>query len=519
MNTTTARAKLPLSLPIATGLAVLSGLLYFVAFPGIDVWPLSLVALAPLVVALRGQSPKRGFWLGWLTGFVAMMLGLYWIVGMLRIFSGFPTIACVFFTALLCGYQGGRLALAGWLATRVESRGWWPSIGFGAAFVTSELVFPLLFPWYYGACVHNAPLLLQSAELGGPMLVALVLTAPNIAVGELALAWLARAPVPRRLVASLIAVPLVASAIGWLQIRRIDRLVARASKARVGLVQANMSLFGKRQNLREGLERHLRLTRQLKQSGPLDLVVWSETSVMRAIEEPDVETAVPRTISRHLGVPAIIGAVIVRQVSDERKYVLFNSAISTDQQGKVTGRYDKQFLLAFGEYLPFGEMFPVLYQWSPNSGHFAKGKSLAPLNVAGHPIATFICYEDLLPGFINDMLRQQNSHLLVNMTNDAWFGDSTEPYLHLALAKLRAVEQRRFLVRSTNSGVSAFVDPVGRNLSETRTFVEAADAQTIAWLDGTTPFRLLGQLPMYLLALLTGAAAFRQRRAPKVAGP
>src|SRR5947207_13300735 len=105
----------------------------------------------------------------------------------------------------------------------------------------------------------------------------------------------------------------------------------------------------------------------------------------------------------------------------------------------------------FGEYLPFGERFPLLYRWSPNSGRFSPGRSLEPLTLRvhgqEHPVSVLICYEDILPAFTNAAVKHAKPELLVNMTNDAWFGDTSEPWEHLALAELRSVEHRRYLVR------------------------------------------------------------------------
>ncbi len=146
--------------------AIVSGVLYFVAFAGIDIWPLTFVCLVPLYVSLAGQTPKRATWLGFLTGLAMNLGGFYWLVGMLKTFSGFPTALCLLFTLIVSAYQGGRLALMGWLYGRATVRGWPAPIVFGAAFVASELAFPVLFPWYYAATVHNVPVLMQLAEIG-----------------------------------------------------------------------------------------------------------------------------------------------------------------------------------------------------------------------------------------------------------------------------------------------------------------------------------------------------------------
>ncbi len=521
--------------------ALLSGVLYFVAFAGFDVWPLTFVCLVPLILSLHGQTARRSTWLGFLTGLGMNLGGFYWLVNMLRTFSGFPTPLCLLFVVIICSYQGGRLALMGWLYGRASTRGWSRPAVFAGAFAASELVYPLLFPWYYAATVHKVPVLMQLADIGGPILVGLVLVAVNLAIAEplrarLAAMRSARADlaaqtvkgvheerslshsVDRRLV-GLGAIALVVSVLyGAVRISMINGRVEKAEQARVGYVQGNMGLMAKRENPGEGLRRHLRLTSELRSKG-VDFVVWSETSATFPTSE---DLAMKRNFFQQkftgtLGVPAIFGAVLYRVDADRERW--FNTALASDIRGEIKGRYDKQFLLAFGEYLPFGESFPILYKWSPHSGRFSPGKSLEPVPVeikgTEHKVSVLICYEDILPGFTNRAVSHAEPELLVNMTNDAWFGDTTEPWQHLALAKFRAVEHRRFLVRSTNSGVSAIIDPNGRIVDGTlsSTFKAEAHDGIIRWMREGTVYEVLGDAPWYLLSLGMVFLSFKRRRA------
>ncbi len=503
---------------VAYALAALCGVFYFLAFPGIDWWPLAFIALAPLIVALRGQTPKRAAGLGWVAGFTMTMLGFYWMVGMLQQFGGFSLPVCIVFMALVCGYQAGRIALLGWLCARGEQRGWPFGIVFAAAFAASELLYPLLFPWFYGATVHQVPALIQVVELGNPMLLGLVLVAPNLALAELVTARLQQRRPRVAAVVALCAVPALTAVYGAVRIPQVDAQVAAAPKARVGLVQANMSLFGKRENVKEGLDRHLRLTRELTDAGGVDLIVWSETSDMSAIDERTISQHYPREFSASFGVPLIFGAIIQRSVPDSRGRVYLNSAIATDRAGQVTSRYDKQLLLAFGEDLPFGERFPWLHQWLPAAGVYVPGQNVEPLKVNGRKVAMCICLEDIIPSFVNQVMRDSSPDLLVNMTNDAWFGDTTAPWIHVGMARLRAVEHRRFLVRSTNSGVSAFVDPVGRITAHTDTFKQQTKVGEIAWLNEGTPYEVYGDVPWWLLTAVALGFAFVRRPERSTAG-
>lgn len=492
----------------AYALAVLSGFLYFLGFPGMDIWPISLVALVPLIVALQGQPPRRAAGLGWIAGFTMTMTGFYWLLEMLEVFSGFPLPLCMVFMAILCAYQGGRIGVAGWLYGRAEARGWPAAPVFALAFATSELVFPLLFPWYFGASVHNAPVLMQTADLGGPILVGLVLVAANLAVAELVIAWRKRTKPDRRVLAVGFAVPVLAAIYGFVRLQSIDAKMAAAEKVRIGVVQGNMPLFDRGR----ALAAHVRMTQELEKTKDVDLVVWSEAAVPRAFTEARYEDEVHKVITKQLGVATIVGTVLRRPPNGPGgRSEHFNTALMAGDDGKILGRYDKQYLLAFGEYLPLGEMFPILYKWSPNSGRFTSGTSLEPLKWNEHRITTLICYEDILPSFVQKLVKHGDPDLIVNLTNDAWFGDSTEPWIHLALAKLRAVEHRRFLVRATNSGVSAIVDAAGRVVTHGGTFREETIVGDGRFMRAWTLYGVIGDIPWYLVTLAIGAMSIWSR--------
>lgn len=513
-------APTPLGTRVAYGLAFATGALYYLGFPGVDAWPLSFVALVPLIIALRGQTARRAAGLGWVSGFTMNMLGFSWLLDMLKVFSGFPMPLCFLFMTLLCAYQGGRIALCGWLHGRATARGWPAAPIFALAFVASELVYPLLFPWYFGASVHNMPVFLQTADLGGPYLVALVLIAANLAVAELVQARLDQRPVDRRLVAAGALSTTVAFAYGLFRVSSVGRAMEAAPAIQIGIVQGDQPLLGRR----HALAVHQRLTAELKNDGA-ELVVWSEAAVPRAFAEKSAEDDVRRVVTGSLGLPSIVGTIISRastDPNDARRHRLFNTALLADKDGKVLGRYDKQFLLAFGEYLPFGESFPILYRWSPNSGQFTPGTRIDALEWDGHRISAFICYEDILPDFVNKVVRHGNPDLLVNLTNDSWFGDSSEPWEHFALAKLRAVEHRRFLVRATNSGVSGIIDALGRVVVQSPVTVPPQKAQlddpgplAIAgkarFMRATTGYELVGDAPWWLATLAIAAMAFVRR--------
>jgi apolipoprotein N-acyltransferase len=487
-------------------LAALSGVLYFLALPGLGAWPLAFVAQAPLLVALRGQTPRRGALVGFVAGLVMAASGYYWLVGTLQRFGELSAFVALALSAVLWAQMAGRMALLGWLTTRAEERGWPASLAFALAFGATELVYPLLFPWFYAVTVHGVPVLEQLAELGGPYVVSLVLLGPNLALAELVIARREARAFDRRLVAAGLAVPVLAAAYGLARIPSVDVRTAAARALRVGLAQGNQPAKGRPQSAAT----YRRLTADLRDEG-VDLVVWPEGALPEVYPEASYREDLKREVTGALGVPVIFGGGVVREVRGEKRET--NTAFVADASGEVVGRYDKHYLLPFGEYLPLGETFPSLYAYAPNTSRLLPGESIAPLEWSGRSFAPLICYEDILPQFVNRMVSRGNPDVLVNLTIDTWFGATTEPWSHLALAELRAIEHRRFLVRATNSGVSAVVDPVGRVVVESALFREETLVAEVRPLHGKTVYELLGDAPMWAVSAVAFALAFRRRRA------
>ena len=496
----------------AIGLAALSGLLYFLALPGIDLWPFAFVAFAPLVLALRGQPPGRGAAVGFVSGFTMSVLGFHWLYGTLTVFGGLPAPAAFAIMLLMCAYQGGRMTIAGWLTTRAEARGWPAAPVFVLAHATTELVYPLLFPWYFAVTLHRVPLLWQTADLGGALLVGAILVGPSLAVAELVRARLEGDRPSRRLVAAGLCAPLIGAAYGAWRTARVEAEERAAPAVQIGVAQGNQPLVGRTR----GVYIHRKLTRALRAKGA-ELVVWSEGAVPDVFDEPTYHEEVERRVTRGLGVPVIFGTGVRRREGGATRE--FNTALLADAEGAVVGRYDKHFLLPFGEYIPFGETFPSLYEGSPNSGRLSPGDALDPVVWNGHPITVLVCYEDILPAYVRRAVRQGRPELLVNVTIDTWFGRSIEPWEHLALAELRAVEHRRYLVRATNSGVSAIVDATGRVTAHGGMFDEEGFVGEVRLLTGSTVYEAIGDAPFWAGAgAVLAMAIFRRPRRARGAG-
>ncbi|MEM9067192.1 MAG: apolipoprotein N-acyltransferase [Myxococcota bacterium] len=498
----------------------LGGWFQCLGFAGFSWWPFAFLCWLPMFYVLeveKDATTKRVLRLGLFHGFVGYTGGYYWLVEMLESFSGYDGAPNWFFASVFFIYQGGQQMLIYWLYRRARQRGWGVTASAIPALLALELSYPVLFPAFLSTGFHDVTTFIQVADLGGPMLVSAIVMAVNGALFEVFWARYQGRAIPRRApIAALLGV-VFALLYGTYRIHEVDGRAANAPTLTVGAVQVNMGIFDKRGDPREGHRRHLAQSQRLEREHPdLDLLVWPESAYTYFL--PGDAENVKRQVLGPIETRTLFGGLARRRDGEQTRH--YNTAYLAEANGDILGTYDKTYLLMFGEYLPFGETFPVLYEYSPNSGHFTPGDHVRPL-VFEHPehgevrITTLVCYEDVLPRFTRSAVQEGDPHLLANITNDAWFGDTHEPWIHLALAKFRAVEHHRALVRSTNSGTTAIVDPVGRVMSEVAPFERGEIAETVPLLEGSTLYSYVGDWPGWMgLGLIFWLGFVGRRREP-----
>jgi len=225
--------------------------------------------------------------------------------------------------------------------------------------------------------------------------------------------------------------------------------------------------------------------------------VWPETALPFFPENDPLFSAVRHWVDKN-DIWLLTGAPYFELNPDLRhaykhavKY--YNSALLVDPSGKVSGRYEKVHLVPFGEYVPLRKLLSFLEPLVESVGNFAVGRSGKPLAMHGAKIGLLICYESIFP----DLARKRvlaGADILVNITNDAWYGRSSAPYQSFSMAALRAVETRRSLIRAANTGISGFVDPVGRVVEASPIFETLSLSSQVPILTGKTIFALFGYL-------------------------
>ncbi len=450
------------------------------------------LALLPFAWLVRGLGVRSAFAWGTAAGTLAYTGVIFWIYVVVAVHGNAAPWVAVLATGLLAAYIGVHVGMAGALVVALEPfAGWARLLVLPAAWVVCEHLrsFDLFsgFPWgFLGYSVHADGPIAALAALGGVYGLSFLLaaTAGLLAVGR----WRAAALVVAGGHALGFALGLTPS--------------AEPSEPRfVGLVQGNIPQQEKwdPDRAEDAFEAHLQTSRLASLAGPLDLLVWPEASIPGLLEvEPSYRRKLAE-LARETRTPLLLGGVGLEVVDPARRQVrYFNSLFLVGRDGAVRDRYDKSRLVPFGEYVP---MRPLLGFLSGLATGIASaditpgpGPRLLVVETLGpdHAVAPLICYEVIYPALVREAVRQ-GAQLLLNVTNDAWYGRTSAPYQFLAIAALRSAETGRPLLRAANTGVSAIVDAHGAVRAETPIFEQHALRGPIPPAQrGQTPYTRLG---------------------------
>ena len=482
-------------------LAVGAGALAPLAFSPFDAFFLAPVSLAVLFVLWLAVTPARAAWRGWLFGLGLFGFGVSWVHESFQ-FSQVALPLAIVLTALLVAYLAAFPAALGYVLVRF-SRGssWLRLVGlFPAAWVLSEWVrgwFLTGFTWVQlGYSQLGWPLAGLAPILG----VYGVSWAVAISAGLLVMAI--RAGAGRRILyigilAALWGLSWAMGLITWTQ--------AAGPATKVALIQGNVPqhlkwLPSQRQPT---LERYVAMTRRHWDAA---LVIWPETAVPAYYHQAaEFLAELGQEAYRHDS--ELLVGIPVKETGGSR---YFNSVVAVGEQ---EGAYHKRHLVPFGEYIPLkGLLGPVLdLMRVPMSDFSAGSNDQSLLQAAGHRIGVSICYEDAFGEEVIEALPEAT--LLVNVSNDAWFGESIAPHQHLQIARMRALETGRYLLRATNTGISAIIGPAGELLAKAPQFKAHVLSGQVIPMQGSTPYGRFGNLPVVLLLLaVAGLAAALTRR-------
>ena len=531
--------------PSAWLLAFLSAGLQIVIFPLPNLYWLSWIAVAPLIVAilrarqpetlhLDGQarllpaSPWQGFILGYACGVVWLAGTCYWIYDTMHRYGGLAVPYALLALILFClyvglyhGVFGLLLALVAGSAARSQPGGKSASIRRALAavpflWVTVELARTRItaFPWeLLGYSQTGNFSLTRIATLTGVYGLSFEIALVN---SVFAAAFLAARERRKLLLGAALAAAAILQAGQWLAPppAPTDRTAL--------LVQPNIPVQPGETWTKEYFENTLRdlsaISLHADSGRHYGLILWPESPSPFYTNDPAFHDSVSE-LARLSGSWVVAGSIGITPAIHAGAEQIFNSAALVNPQGDWVGRYDKVHLVPFGEYLPFPKLFAFAGGLTKEVGEFERGTSRAPLDAGDERIGMFICYESIFP----DEVRQgplQGAQVLVNISNDGWYGDSGAWKQHLQQTRMRAIENDRWLLAATNTGMTASIDPYGRIVAATPRKIRTTLIAPYGLRSGTTFYTRHGDWFAYLCAIISAGALLARFvfRSPVAAG-
>jgi apolipoprotein N-acyltransferase len=455
-------------------------------------YPVPLLSVALLAGLLFNAAPRQALWLGWLFGLGQFGIGVSWVHISIHQYGNASLPLSIATMLLLVAYLALFPAFMGWLLahTAHASRPLFLLGAFPAAWALSEWLRSWLFtgfPWLnLGYSQIDAPLVGFAPLLG----VYGVGFLAALSAGLVTL--LVTSPGRSRVVAGLL-LPLLWLA-GW-QLEQHHWTQPAGKPLIATLVQGNIpqALKWKPEQQRSTLDRYVELTREHLDS---DLVVWPETAVPAFYDQVDADFLEPlREQMRASGVSLVTGIPVL----DRRDWDYYNAVISLDDPGAF---YYKVHLVPFGEYLPLRHWLASALSFLPvPQADFSAGRIDQPLlKAAGYPVGTSICYEIAFGEELIHTLPQ--AAFLINVSNDAWFGDSLAPHQHEEMARMRARETERYVLRATNTGISAIINADGGIVAQSEQFKTQAITHSVQPRAGATPYVRWGNWPVVLVSIV-----------------
>jgi apolipoprotein N-acyltransferase len=490
---------------------VASGLLLAAARPPLAWSWLAWVALVPLWLAAARVSGPRAFGLGWLGGTVAQAAILHWTLATLTTFSTLSLPVAVGVVLILAAVLGLPLGLFAAGLQLAQRRGHGGPIAGAAWFVATEWIgtwAPFPYPWaLLGASQHDTLPVAQMAEVGGVFALSALIALVNGAVATVLLAprGLGRGPV-RNLALVTAMVGVVATWGAW-RMAAVDRMPA-VGTLRVGIVHVPVDQKRKwsldyRQEL---MAQYAQSTQAVAADHP-DVIAWPETATPFYFEDDPGGRRQVEALARMARAPLLFGSPAVeRNAAQEVTY--HNRAYLLDADARVAATYDKRVLVPFGEYVPHRWLLPFVRPLITSPQAMVPGASPGVLPVGAARLGVSLCYESAF-GSLARAAVARGATVLVNLSNDAWFTGTSGSAQALALARLRAIEVRRPLVRVASGGDSAVVAPSGRIVWSAGPEAPGQHVASVDLAAARTPFARWGDVIVWVAVAV---AAWSLRR-------
>jgi apolipoprotein N-acyltransferase len=467
--------------------AALSGALLVLSFPVVALWPLAWFFLVPLLLCTRGKHGKDAFLLGAFAGVIAYLGLIYWVVVAVHRYGNIPLPLAIPVLLLLVIYLSLYWGIFAFFASFSKEKGEWivllafPALWVGLEYLRSFLLSG--FPWaLVGYSQYMNTAFVQIADITGVYGVSFLLILINTLLFLWLVRWKEKKKVPIQ--GAIFTVVLIALTFAY-GYWKINRPVKAETGLMVGVAQGNIAQDVKWDSAfqKKTVAIYRALSLQLKEQSP-GLIVWPETAV------PSYFPSGTELDDRVMGVPQETGTYLLfgslSAKKKKKEITVYNSAYLLSPQRRIIGRYDKMHLVPFGEYVPLSSRFPI-FNTLAGIGNIDPGEETVLFRLPRGKFGVLICFEVIFPELCREFVRN-GADFMVTITNDAWFGKTSAPYQHLSQATFRAIENRLWLVRAANTGISAFVDPWGRIQKSSTLFTPAILTEEIKFKANTMTF-------------------------------
>jgi apolipoprotein N-acyltransferase len=490
--------------------SLLSGILLVLSFPVFDLYAFAWIAFVPLLLSLWEKNPKETFVAGFLFGVTYFFGTLYWIYHSINHYGGVSFFTSICLVLLLCGYLSLYPALFSYLFSSVVKKTKLPAVFIVPVFwVVLEFLRSYAlsgFPWAsIGYSQYTFLSLIQISDLTGIYGVSFLVLAFNGAVVDILLLKkrihkMPLFPLSYTVVGISILILIMISTFSYGKWRLDEKRPGKAF--RVSIVQGNIEQDKKWEPAYQNdvINIYTDLSKQAALASA-DLIVWPETAVPFFFEHDVTHTENIINMQKDLDAYLLLGSVMIRERSPEQN-LLSNSAILLDKKGKKTYEYDKIHLVPFGEYVPFRKLLFFIDKLVVGVGNYRAGKEYPKAETEFGRFGTLICYEIIFPGKVRKFYTD-GGDFMVTITNDAWFGMTHGPHQHFSMAVFRAIENRKPVIRSANTGVSGFIDSSGKILATTPLFQRMVMNQTIQTDRTMTFYTKYGDLFSYFCMVIS----------------
>jgi apolipoprotein N-acyltransferase len=459
----------------------------------------------PLLAAAGDKEPFRGFLLGCIAGAVFHVGLIYWITVSMTLYGGLPWYCSIPILLLFSLFLGLFTGLPLYVSCYVQRHlGWGFTATLPFAWTAVEYIKSWLltgFPWDNLAYSQFQALpLIQIADITGVYGVSFLLVLVNGAAAAAVQQYARKKSIAVAEIAAALALLGIVMGYGYQRLAACSTLPERAP-LKICLVQPNIpqDLKWDPGYLAATLEKLRTLTRACAAEKP-GLVIWPEAATPFFYQDEETYRAILGDIVRETGVYLLFGSPSYEEAPGGQLF--FNSAFLLSPRNSIEGKYDKIHLVPYGEYVPLQRFFPFIQKMVEGISDFSPGRDIHTMALPAGPFATLICYEIIFPDLVRRFV-DRGARCIVNITNDAWFGATSAPQQHLSMAVFRAVENRRFIARCANTGISAFISPAGLIMRQTNIFTEAVLSDMIYCIDQRTLYTRYGDI-FALLCVATG---------------